>query len=221
MQLRTGNIVAIIAPIVFSGMLYFLPYMGLSMPSWVAYIGFSICFVIFSGAILALTPVWKKIFMGKTVPASSIATTSSVPVGNYSSIVPSGIKQRSPSNRPPMLFDVILLICMSIILAFGVWMMYLWITGKLAGIIGFGQILLFVLSIIFPILGFIDVFHWQKRQYKLGRSCVYKDKVVRLDGNRDKIFDICFKILDTMPKSTIIEANKPKLVKALSHSQND
>lgn len=184
------------------------------MPYWIIYVGFGICFIVFSGAMLALTPIWGKIFKRKTTPAFNIATAPNVPTSNYSSIVPNSIKQPSPSNRPPMFFDVILLICMSIILAFGIWMMYLWITAKLAGVIGFGQVLLFVLSIIFPILIFTDIFYWQRKQYKLGRSCVYKDKVMRLDGDKDKIFDICFKILDTTPKSIIIEANKPKLVKA-------
>ncbi|MCJ7515529.1 MAG: hypothetical protein MUO89_06135 [Dehalococcoidia bacterium] len=215
MQLRRGNIVAIIAPIAFSGMLYFLPHLVPSMPNWIIRVGFGICFILFSGAILALTPIWNKIFKIKTIPVSSVTTTSSAPTGNYNSLVPNSVKQPNPSNRPPMLFDVVLLICMSIILAFGIWMMYLWITGKLIGIVGFGQLLLFVLSIAFPILIFIDIFHWQRRQYKLGRSCVYKDKVINLDGDRDKIFDICFNILDAAPKSTIIEAYKPKLVKAL------
>lgn len=185
------------------------------MPKLVAYIGFGICFIVFSGAMLALTPAWKKIFKGKHTPALSTVTISSVPIIGYGSVVPNSSKQSSPSNRPPMFLDIIFLICMFIIFAFGIGMMYLWITGKLIGTIGFGQILLFVFSIIIPILVFIDIFHWQRKQYKLGRSYVYKDKIVKLDGDKNNIFDVCFKILDTTPKSTILEANKPKLVKAL------
>ena len=210
MQLRTEHIVAIIAPIVFGGMLYSLPYMGILMPKLVAYIVFGICFLVFSGAMLALTSRGKKLF-----GIHNDAPTPSVLVSSYSSVIPDSTSQISPRNRPPLFFDVLLLLSATIIFSFGIWMMFMWISGKLTAMIGFGQMLLFAFSIVTPILAFVDVFYWQRKQYKLRRSFVYKEKVERFSGDKDNIFDICYKILDTLPKSTIIEAPKPKLVKAL------
>ncbi len=74
---------------------------------------------------------------------------------------------------------------------------------------------LFTFSIVAPILAFVDVFYWQRRQYKLGRSSVYKDKIIKIDGDKNKVFDTCFEILDTIPKSTILKSVKPKSVRAL------
>ena len=213
MQLRAEHIVtivAIIAPIVFTGMIYFMPYMGIMIPKVVANIGFGVCFIIFSGAMLALTPVGKKLFR-----IHNDAPIPSVLVSNYSSIIPDNTSQISPRNRPPLFFDVLLLISMTIIFTFGISMMYMWISGKLTAMIGFGQMFLFTFSIVAPILAFVDVFYWQRRQYKLGRSSVYKDKIIKIDGDKNKVFDTCFEILDTVPKSTILESVKPKSVRAL------
>ena len=123
------------------------------------------------------------------------------------------IEQHEPRRHPPVILPIITIIPASILLAFGIWVIYTWIARRLEFQIDPESVLLLLLFIGLPLYVIIDHFFIQRKYDKLGRSSVAKEARVNVANDVDTVFDACYRALDSMQASIrIIE--KPNLLKA-------
>jgi hypothetical protein len=212
MQVRRGNIAIIFLALAVPILFWVLPYQVKTMPMWICYLVDIICGLVIIGGILALTPLWDKLFKKKpiqTLPSDSVSVPST---DTYSSIVK--ITAQEPSKRPPMIIDIALIIYSLIMLASGTWVMYLAVVGNLLPEELDLSWLMFILFVIaFPIWIFVDTLFIERRQRKLGRSRVAKEKTIYLYDKVDGVFDRCLQAVGTR-QSSIFIMERPKLIKA-------
>ena len=123
------------------------------------------------------------------------------------------IAQQEPSNRPPLILSILLPVCMLLLLAFGGFAIYLWISGRVAFRIDGSTILLLLLFVCAPIAVLVDSFFLEPRSYRLGRSWVYRDGRAVLAADIATGFDRCLKVLSTM-QAVVVRLRRPTLVKA-------
>ena len=99
------------------------------MPDSVFYIGVTICSIAIVLSILAITPLWNRLFSIRpaTVP---IMTDYSNTIREYG---------REPSNKPPSALNYILIASSIIMLLFGSLAAYFWLTGGITGQINLGN----------------------------------------------------------------------------------
>jgi len=123
------------------------------------------------------------------------------------------VEQREPSRRPPVILLVLTLVPASILLTFGVWAIYTWITGRIEVHMDSWTVLFLVMFIGLPLFIMIDNFFTLPKQYKRGRSHVAKEAMVTVANDIDTVFDACYRVLDSM-QATITVLEKPNLLKA-------
>lgn len=123
------------------------------------------------------------------------------------------IAQQEPSRHPPRILSIISVTCSLMILAFGVFAIHLWITGRMAFQIDGWTALFFIFFVGAPIAVVVDTFYLQPRSYRLRRSWVFRDARAVLDGDIDIAFDRCLEALSAM-HATLIRMRRPTLVKA-------
>lgn len=123
------------------------------------------------------------------------------------------IEQREPSRRPPASLLLIPLIFSYLMLAFGIWAIYMWIAGIAKFQIDFVTVLVFVGFIGIPLWIISDHFFIQPKYYKRGRSHVAKEARVTVANDADTVFDACYRALDSM-QAAIRIMEKPNLLKA-------
>lgn len=205
MQIRSENIIALILPSAVAVLLFILDDRVTAMPDSVFYIGITLCSVVIIGSILALTPIWKKLFNTKSI---------SMPVAiDYSTTIKE--QGQEPSNNPPSAFNYILTACSLLMLAFGLLSAYLWITGRIMGQINLHWMFFFIVFIILPILALLDILVWERKYYKVGKSAKYEEKTIIMLDDINNIFNRCLKVLNIKPMETsVIRIDRPKLIKA-------
>jgi hypothetical protein len=127
------------------------------------------------------------------------------------------IEQREPNRRPPRYISPVLMVCAILLLAFGIWAIYLWITGIIKFQLDFRVVLFFVgfsaAFLVFPLYILIDYFYTQPRYNRRGRSHVAKEAIVTVAGDVDVVFDACYRVLDSMQAAMII-LERPNLFRA-------
>lgn len=174
---------------------------------------FAIAFLI----VTVFVVIWPWIGVGHKKRIEALPMETRHPEGSYNNI--QIIRGYMPSNHPPVLLKVIMTACCLIILAFGLLTIYLWIAGEIVGQITLAWIYFFVVFIVLPILGLLDIYAWEKKYYKLGKSARAKDKTIILHGDINEIFNKCLKVIDTRigmrTNSRIIIMDRPKLIKAI------
>ena len=209
MQIRRENIVAIAIPTAVAIIFWLLPYEVITMPMWVVHVAEAICGITIIVSILALTPIWDKLFKKKPIGMLPPIAYD----GDYDNVYK--IIQLEPSKKPPLFIDVLLTICGVIILAYGIWIMYVWGMGRMLSQFGLTNLLLFyLLFIAFPLWFLADTLIIQRKQYKLGRSIVAtKPKSITIRGGIDDIFNRALQAINAMQGSIII-MDRRKLVKA-------
>jgi hypothetical protein len=180
------------------------------MPKGLEYIGITICGLVIIGIMLSHTPIRDKLLGRKTVTAPSAPSSAS-----YKNVLK--IKQREPSNRPPIILEIALIVCLLILLAFGVLAICLWIKGEIAAPSGLSGILAFVFFVALPIWFLVDILILERKHYKSGESSVAKNKTIILYGEINEVFDGCIRVLGRM-KVIPITIDKPKLFKGYLRS---
>jgi hypothetical protein len=214
MQIRRETIVGIIIPVCFAIILVLLGYQVKTMPDWVFYIGYTVCGLTIIGASLSLTPIWDTLFKKKTL---TIAPTPNLPANEYKNIL--GIMQDEPSNHPPIIFNIISTILSSVILAFGLMGVYVWIIGRMQGQPFSSLIIWSIIFVAFPIYNILDTYIGERKYYRLGKSAVAKHKTIILRGHIDEIFNTCLKVINARIEkkrnSRIWKMDRPNLIKAL------
>ena len=90
------------------------------------------------------------------------------------------IVQQEPSNRPPLILSIVLGVCSLLILTFGSFVLYLWISGRVASRIDGSTILFLLLFVCAPIAVLVDIFFLQPRAYRLG--CIFRSKPDSIPG---------------------------------------
>jgi hypothetical protein len=127
------------------------------------------------------------------------------------------IEQRELSRRPPVILSIISLISACILLAFGVLIMYIWISGTVEFRMDISTFFFFLLFIGLPLFIIIDTIRddlfIQPKYYKLGRSHVAKEAKVTVVNDADTVFDACYRVLRSM-QATIRIMEKPRLLEA-------
>lgn len=127
------------------------------------------------------------------------------------------IEQRERSRRPPVILSIVSLISACVLLAFGVLVMYIWISGTVEFRMDLSTFLFFLLFIGLPLFIIIDTIRddlfIQPKYYKLGRSHVAKEARVTVANDADTVFDACYRVLRSM-QATIRIMEKPRLLKA-------
>lgn len=213
MQIRRGSIVNILLAIAFPVLIYALQYTVDAIPNWLIYPIISICGLIVIGSILALTPLWDRLFKKEPVQTLPSEGDSSIPFTNmYSSIV--RIKSREPSKYPPVVFETALVICSLILLASGTWIIYLAISSRvILRDFNTSWLMFILLIIVLPLWILVDTFIVERKQRKLGRSRVAKEKTVDLDDEPDAVFEKCRRAI-IEEQSSIIALDRLKLIKA-------
>jgi hypothetical protein len=174
---------------------------------------FAIAFLI----VTVFVVIWPWIGVGHKKRIEAVPIETRHPVGSYNNI--QMIRGYMPSNRPPVLLKVIMTACCLIILAFGLLTIYLWIAGEIVGQITLAWIYFFVVFIVLPILGLLDIYICEKKYYELGKSARAKGKTIILHGDINEVFNKCLKVIDTRigmrTDSRIIIMDRPKLIKAI------
>jgi len=127
------------------------------------------------------------------------------------------IEQRELSRRPPAILSIMSSICASLLLAFGIWVTYMWIAGTVKLQANYVTVLFFVMFIGLPlfilIYTVVDDFFIQPKCHKLGMSLVAKEVKVTLANDIDTVFDACYRVLSSM-QATIKIVKKPRLLEA-------
>jgi len=204
-QIRSENIVAFTLPSAVEILLFILHYRIITMPDSVFYIGVTICSIAIVLSILAITPLWNRLFSIRpaTVP---IMTDYSNTIREYG---------REPSNKPPSALNYILIASSIIMLLFGSLAAYFWLTGGITGQINLYWIMFFAVFIGIPILTLLDIFVWEKKYYKLGKSARHAEKTITVKDNINNIFNRGLRVLNIKPTETsVIKIDRPKLIKA-------
>jgi len=124
------------------------------------------------------------------------------------------LKQQEPSNKPPFILSIILLISSFIFLAFAGFSIWQWASGRTP--FGFDlTILLFsLLFVIFPFYVIADTLFIEPKRFKLGRSLVAKEANIVVDLDIDLVFDRCLNALAAI-NANVISLDRPKNVLAL------
>lgn len=123
------------------------------------------------------------------------------------------IEQRELSNRPPVSLSLIPLIYSFLMLAFGGWVIYMWIARIIELQMDFWLVLFLGVFIVLPLYIIVDYFRTDRKYYKLGRSRVAKEARVTVANDVDTVFDACYRVLDSM-QAAISILEKPNLLKA-------
>ncbi len=178
------------------------------MPDWISTLGLGICSIFFIVAILASTPVWEMIFKKNSI--STLASTSSQSKNGYRKVLI--IEQPMPSNRFPLIGDILSISCSALILAIGVLLIRLWVLGRILPPNGWEWVLFFLL-VPFPILGLVDTLIIERRQYKKGESRVAKHRIIVMRGHIDAVFNKSLKAFNLMNAPVMI-MERPKLIKS-------
>ncbi|MBL7208853.1 MAG: hypothetical protein ISS52_02020 [Dehalococcoidia bacterium] len=167
--------------------------------------------------IIILVVAWPWIGTGFQRRTRTVSVGADISTGNYENI--EWIQGPEPNNRPPVLFNRILTACSLILLTFGLLSVYLWITGRIVGQTSLSWMFFFVVFIVFPILALLDIYIWEKKCYKSGRSARAKDNTIILRGDINEVFNRCLKVIDARVRmrtnSRIIMMDRPKRIKAL------
>jgi hypothetical protein len=99
------------------------------------------------------------------------------------------------------------------LLALGVLSIYLWITDKMPLRPNVITVVYVTLFIIYPIAFLLNLFIFEPRQRKLGKSRVAKESTIVITGAINDIFDKCYKALDVMGFAPVA-LERPKLIEA-------
>lgn len=125
----------------------------------------------------------------------------------------SKIEQSEPSRHPPAILLVITTIPALILFAFGILVIYTWITGIIEFQIDIASILLLLLFIGLPIYIVIDLFIIQQKYNKRGKSYVAKEARATITNDTDTVFDACYDALYAM-HAVIRIMRRPYLLEA-------
>ena len=149
--------------------------------------------------ILGLFGVWNKLFHknSKTIPTPII----------------SPIEQIKHDKRPSTILSLFWVLFFCLLLAGGVWQVYLWWIGKIPIHLNLSTILFPFAFLLFPIYALVDIFVIRRKYYRLDKSSLVKDADFILDGNTNNIFDNCRRILLEM-NITKLKRKSPNLLKA-------
>lgn len=123
------------------------------------------------------------------------------------------IEQRELGNSPPIILTIFSLLFAVLLLAFGIWVIYMWFVGIGKPQFDFATLFFFIFFIGLPLYILIDQFFIQPKYDKIGKSFVAKEARVFIANDPDTVFNACHRILEFM-KATIVVMNKPKLLKA-------
>ena len=205
MQIRSENIAAFILPSAVEVLLFILHYRIITMPDSVFYIGVTICSIAIVLSILAVTPLWNRLF-GSRLATAPIMTDYSNTIREHG---------REPSTKPPSAFNYVLIASSIIMLLFGSLAVYFWLTGDIIGHIDLYWILFFAFFVGAPILALLDIFVWEKKYYKLGKSARHAEKTITVKDDINNIFNRGLRVLNIKPMETsVIKIDRPKLIKA-------
>jgi hypothetical protein len=137
--------------------------------------------------------------------------------GRMKTISVQNIRQREPNRHPPAYVSLVPVIGAFLLLAFGIWAIYMWTTGTVTFQVNVHTVLFFVgFSVAFlgfPLFVVIDYFHVQPKYYRRGRSHVAKEAIVTVANDADTVFDACYRVLNSM-QAAIIILERPNLFKA-------
>ena len=126
------------------------------------------------------------------------------------------LEQQEPSNKPPVILSIILLICSFLLLAFAVFAIWLWSSGRVTFMFDPSIVLFSIIFVIFPLSAIIDTFVIEPKRFKLGRSFVAKEANIDFDLDISVAFDKCLKALKNID-AHVIKLNKPKYIIALTN----
>jgi hypothetical protein len=173
-----------------------------AMPSYIARIG-----VYFFGvmAVIIILSYLPSLFRKKTV--SELSPLSSFPDKYYESIL--DIKGEEPSSRPSMLDNMTL-----VYLSITSFALLGAITTKIPIHFNLEWVLLFLVYAGLPSWLLVDMFIFERRQNRLGKSRVATPpRTIILSSDIQTVFNKCLKILDMMNTTRII-VERPRLIKA-------
>jgi hypothetical protein len=175
------------------------------MPDSVFYVGVTICSIAIVLSILAITPLWNRLFGSRPATAPIIV--------DYSNTIRE--HGREPSNKPPSVLNYILIASSILMLLFGLLAVYFWVTGGITGHIDLYWVMFFVFFIGIPILSLLDTFVWEKKYYKSGKSARHAEKTMTMRGDINNIFNQGLRVLNIRPTETsVIKIDRHKLIKA-------
>ena len=124
------------------------------------------------------------------------------------------LKQQEPSNKPPFILSIIILISSFLFLAFAGFSIWQWASGRTPFRFDLTILLFSLLFIIFPLYVIADTLFIEPKRFKLGRSRVTKEANIVFDLNIDLVFDRCLNALAAI-NANVISLDRPKNVLAL------
>jgi len=121
------------------------------------------------------------------------------------------IDQTEPQRKPPLIIVGVLLTCLFIILAFGIF----GLVAVFLGVIKFTPsfIIFVILFGILPFWGLLDLFIFDRRYYKIGKSYVEHHVQITSGEDIEHVFEQSRSALGEM-KAFIFKKDTPKFLKA-------
>jgi hypothetical protein len=182
------------------------------MPYWIPILVECICAIIIIGVLLSFTSAGKKVFHIENLHKP---ISSNISLNEY--LKATKISQQEPKNHPPIIFDVIFILCCIFTLLGGIFIVVIAIKSKiLPEKFNINWLITIILLLGLPIWGISDTLIFERKQNKLSKSYVAKEKTVDIKGNIGEIFDICIKAITSYPHIIWI-LEKPKIIKASWH----
>ncbi|MFC1945977.1 hypothetical protein ACFLW1_02130 [Chloroflexota bacterium] len=140
------------------------------------------------------------------------------------------IERREPSNRPPLLLEIILMLISLLMLALGSLQTYLIFFGEVIFQFNWIWIAFYIVFVVFPLWVLLAPFTFDRKYYKQGKSATAIDAKFVIDGDILDVFNRCSHILEMMQAKpykqetpSLIKAhiNKSKISLEVSHSNGN
>lgn len=163
------------------------------------------------GSVYALLGIIFIVFERKSSKKIEVVFNKSQPNNEFANF--KRLEQKEPSNKPPLVLSVILVVISFLLLIFSIIAISLWISGSATFKFDISIVIFAIFFIILPVVTIIDIFFIDKKRFKIGKSTVAKEASVSFDFDINEAFDRCKNALTSI-QANIILIDKPKLIKA-------
>lgn len=119
-----------------------------------------------------------------------------------------------PKDRTWLIIKIAVGITSGLLIAFDVWIFYLWITKSITVTPYIGTIAFLVFIVGLPLYSLIDIIRVERRIRRIGRSWVYYSAEIDLEGDFDKLLERCRISLENMGARVYFYDTQSKLIKA-------
>ncbi|MGB2876428.1 MAG: hypothetical protein WBB97_00125 [Dehalococcoidales bacterium] len=124
------------------------------------------------------------------------------------------LEQQEPRNKPPLILSIIQLIFSLPLLAFAIFAIWQWSSGRTSFRFDLTILLFSLIFVIFPLYVIVDTFFVEPKRYKLGKSIVAKEANIDFDLDADSAFNRCLNALAAI-HANVVRLERPEYMIAI------